>query len=822
MQSGKIRLIVSPVNAMVRINPAMLALSTDFALVSPTKDSAHCLDKMPSLSIASGVLRVLTVLAGLALSGCEEHSLATMSAAFDSDRYRVQVSDSQFSVYDHQRGILIWNSSMNQLLQAHRTDLRFTESHGSYQHQITVHETCTQPLIDKAESQRHSLLIAGNFDSPGECSALRFAIRISVNQDGLRIIASTSNPQFNHLSLGFSAPSDEIIMGFGAQTSRLNFKSERVPVWVQEQGVGRGREPLSTLVNSQAQGAAGHELSSYMPLPQFLSSHRYSIALENPEFSEFDFLQPDNTQIHAYSPVLRLRFTSCERLLDCITSNARINGPMRRLPEWIHNGAVVALQGGGQRVMEIYDQLKAANTPISALWIQDWVGQRITLNGHGRQLWWHWERDQDLYPDWHNMVNRLNRDGVRIMGYFNPFLVDTSEHLSRQRNLYQEAKSQGFLIRDAQGDIYQVKNTDFSASLVDLSNPKAFNWLKSVIKEQVSVNQFSGWMADFGEAFPTDVELHSGQDALSFHNQFPQEWARLNAEVVRELGLRGDAVFFMRSGFTRSPAITPLFWLGDQNTSWDIHDGLQSAVVGLINSGLSGMTLNHADIGGYTSIRQQIPQLAAWVMPDEFVERSIPGANGIPSPAFSLHRRSNLLKRWIEVSAFTPVFRSHEGLSPGINVQVYDQEVRDHFAKFAQLHKALFPYRRTLIDEASVRGWPLVRHPLLHFPEQTVFEQMAPHELQFMLGDSIMVAPMLTPRNEKVSRRVFLPPGTWIDLWSGESISVYDQAVTLRRTPEMGQPPVFLLDNDASSQLIVPSLRDAGMLEQWPSAPASP
>jgi alpha-glucosidase len=58
----------------------------------------------------------------------------------------------------------------------------------------------------------------------------------------------------------------------------------------------------------------------------------------------------------------------------------------------------------------------------------------------------------------------------------------------------------------------------------------------------------------------------------------------------------------MRSGDSRSPADTTLFWMGDQIPTWDKYDGLWSALIGLLNGGMSGYTIGHSDIGGYTTI----------------------------------------------------------------------------------------------------------------------------------------------------------------------------------------------------------------------------
>ena len=41
-------------------------------------------------------------------------------------------------------------------------------------------------------------------------------------------------------------------------------------------------------------------------------------------------------------------------------------------------------------------------------------------------------------------------------------------------------------------------------------------------------------------------------------------------------------IFFSRSGFTTSPSVSPLFWLGDQLPTWDERDGMASALSGTL------------------------------------------------------------------------------------------------------------------------------------------------------------------------------------------------------------------------------------------------
>merc|ERR1711920_306420 len=121
----------------------------------------------------------------------------------------------------------------------------------------------------------------------------------------------------------------------------------------------------------------------------------------------------------------------------------------------------------------------------------------------------------------------------------------------------------------------------------------------------------------------------------------------------------------------------------------DKHDGMQSALIAMMNGGLSGFTKCHADIGGFTTF-------------------DIPG----------LRRTSDLLKKWIEQSAFADtIMRTHPSINPGSSAQVYDsKEMADFFGRFATIHKVLADYKYQLSEEATNLGTPMQRPLFLHFP----------------------------------------------------------------------------------------------------------
>jgi alpha-glucosidase (family GH31 glycosyl hydrolase) len=218
-----------------------------------------------------------------------------------------------------------------------------------------------------------------------------------------------------------------------------------------------------------------------------------------------------------------------------------------------------------------------------------------------------------------------------------------------RRHLFEEAKELGILVRDQAGEPYMMPNTAFDVAMLDFTNPEAHAWFKEILQGMAD-DGVSGWMADFGEGLPLDARLHSGEDPVAAHNRYPELWARVNREFADEwkadkLISRPAAaaeeedddedglVFFVRSGFRESSRWAMLFWEGDQMVSWQANDGIKSSVVGLLSGGLSGFPLNHSDAGGYCTV---------------------------DLPFLRYCRSEELLLRWMEVNAFTVVFRTHE------------------------------------------------------------------------------------------------------------------------------------------------------------------
>ncbi len=618
-----------------------------------------------------------------------------------------------------------------------------------------VLSTCGMPALETVEQvDDATLAFAGTLQQCAAAFELRFA---EVAPGQLSFLAHIDDARFNRVFLSYASSASERFWGFGQQYSRLDLKGELLPVWVQEQGHGRGLEPLSTALGTIAGGASGEWHTTYTSVPFYMSNLRRALLLENTEYCEFDLRESTRSTIRIFSSELRGRLYYGKQPLDILEAYTTYTGRMQPLPSWTQQGAIVRAYAGEEAVLDLVDRLAAADVPLAGLWVEDWMGRRQNLTG--TRLWWNWQLDSTIYPNWKDFVRGLADRGIRVLTYFNPYLADSTGNKNHARYLFQEAEKAGYLVKDGSGDVFTFGAGGFDGAVVDLSNPAARSWLKAIMVEHLNTG-VSGWMSDFGEALPYDAVLASGETGAAMHNLWPVEWARLNREVLREAGREGDALFWTRSAGTTSPGQTTLAWLGDQTVTWDRYDGMKTVVNALVAASLSGATLIHGDIGGYLAVNY---------------------------PIVTLRRTKELLLRWVELGAFQALFRTHDTINPAENPQVYsDAESLAHFARFSKLYAALAPYRAQLMEEAAAKGYPLIRHPYLHFPDDRTLQR---YEYQFMLGSELMIAPVLDPGVDEMS--VYLPAGEWVHLWTGKTYGKADAGASYVVPAPIGRPPCF-------------------------------
>ena len=122
----------------------------------------------------------------------------------------------------------------------------------------------------------------------GLVTLVRYSLVFSLDRDRpqlLRFLVDTEPVigSFNRIFLNYWCETEELFFGLGVQYSHFNMKGRRVPVLVAEQGIGRGAEPLTSLLNLVGDGSGGYWHTTYAPKPLYISSFNRSIVLTNAE-----------------------------------------------------------------------------------------------------------------------------------------------------------------------------------------------------------------------------------------------------------------------------------------------------------------------------------------------------------------------------------------------------------------------------------------------------------------------------------------------------------------------------------------------------------
>ncbi|MBN1330350.1 MAG: alpha-glucosidase [Candidatus Heimdallarchaeota archaeon] len=584
----------------------------------------------------------------------------------------------------------------------------------------------------------------------------KFQIIIKETKGNIEILFVTDNSSLNRLWINFPALIDEAIYGCGEQYSEVNLRGKKVPLWCQEQGVGRGDPKFFTLLADVFKNAGGDAFTTYFPQPTFVSSRNYFCHVETTCYSEFNFKNNLFHELYIWEIPAKIILGKYKTALQTIGNLSILLGKQQSLPEWIYDGIILGIQGGSEVVDKKLATCKEFDIPIAGVWCQDWEGNRIT--SFGKQLFWDWFFDSTLYPNLPTYIEQLHKEGIKFLGYINPFLA-------LEGKLYQEASKKGFLVQRPKGKgEYHIEITTFPAAILDLTNPDATMWIKKIIKQNLLGIGMDGWMADFGEYLPVNAVLHSDEDPEKYHNKYPVEWAKINKEALEETKKLNEVVFFTRAGYTNTSKYSPLVWAGDQLVNWSVHDGLASVIPAGISLGICGIANYHFDIGGYTTIGP-------------------------------FKRTKEVFMRWVEAAAFTMVMRTHEGNRPEDNWQFdSDEETLKHLAKMVKLHVKLKPYLKKLAKDYIENGYPPIRASYMHYENDKILHQL---KYQYLLGSDILVAPVI--QESQITQRVYLPDDDWVHIWSNQE---YDGLDWVTVNAPIGEPPVFYRKNSQNEKLL--------------------
>lgn len=342
--------------------------------------------------------------------------------------------------------------------------------------------------------------------------------------------------------------------------------------------------------------------------------------------------------------------------------------------------------------------------------------------------------DKAKFPDARKAIAQLHQKGFKVMLWICPFVSPDSKE-------FRELQAKKYLLLDNEGD--QTREwkaatkpllinwwNGYSACL-DLTNPGAKQWLLEKLHFLQNEYGVDGFKLDAGDPY-----FYAGKNLVSYKAVSPNDHATEWANIGLQFPLNEYRAMWKMGG---QPLVQRL---ADKAHSWS---DLQTLIPNTIAQQLLGYTFTCPDMiggGNFTSF--------------------LPGSK----------LDQKLIVRSAQVHALMPMMQF--SVAPW---RILDPVHLAAVKAAVGLRQQHLPYILSVLGRAAQTGEPALRPLAFDYPGKG-YEQVND---QFLLGDELLVAPVLTERDE---RAVVLPPGNWFykgKTWKGGQ--TYTITVALNELP---------------------------------------
>jgi len=378
-------------------------------------------------------------------------------------------------------------------------------------------------------------------------------------------------------------------------------------------------------------------------------------------------------------------------------------------------------------VLEVAREYKRRGIPLDVIVIDffHWIRQGD------------WSFDPQYWPDPKAMMEELKEMGVRCM-------VSVWPTVDKKSVNYKEMAELGLFVRTERGS---VQCFDFQGDTViyDATNPEARKYIWDKVKQNYYDYGIDMFWLDEAEpeytAYDFDHYRYCEGSALKVANAYPKFHAKAFYDGMKAAGQK-DIVNLLRCAWVGSQKYAALVWSGDIYSNFS---ALRDQLAAGLNIGIAGIPWWVSDTGGFFGNKNDA-------------------------------HFNELLIRWFQFSTFCPVLRMHGdrgphdipnlsdldyggGFSPTgqpNELWSYGEEAYEIMKKYLEIRLAMKDYIKSLMEEASENGSPVIRTMFYEFPEDAKCWEVKD---QYMFGSKYLVAPVLY--QGMTERMVYLPKGRW-------------------------------------------------------------
>src|SRR3712207_335577 len=125
------------------------------------------------------------------------------------------------------------------------------ESSGHFFIEDEIEKPHSDQTIDYIEKRQATLAVGGRLTRGGDSEGVNYTLTfLPVTEGRLRFKVEVEEP-YNRVYLTYASAPDERFFGFGTQYTYFDMKGRKVPIFIQEQGIGRGAQPVTLAADWQ-------------------------------------------------------------------------------------------------------------------------------------------------------------------------------------------------------------------------------------------------------------------------------------------------------------------------------------------------------------------------------------------------------------------------------------------------------------------------------------------------------------------------------------------------------------------------------------------
>lgn len=565
-----------------------------------------------------------------------------------------------------------------------------------------------------------------------------------------------ADQQVHTFTIHWSSPEDEQFYGFGERYNDLEQRGKIIDCFVYNQYRDQGTK-------------------TYMPIPFYLTNKEYACFIETNMYTSFDLAKQlkdkcsitieqspnrKKTKIHYFFGTYK----------EQINAYIERTGKPKMIPVWAMGPWMSSNNWDRESIVRNEIAMtKKHDIPATVIVLEQWSDETTYYMFNDAEYELKDSKESYKYeeihfPEWgrwpnpKKLVEYIHENNLRLLLWQIPiqkYLNKQSHPLKDQDEAYMIRK--GYVVKNADGTPYRIPENWYTGSLLmDFNNEEGKKWWFSKRQYLIDIG-VDGFKTDGGEfVFGKDLNFANGQKGSEMRNQYPNDYVKAYYEFAQQ----NNGMTFSRAGYTGAQNF-PAHWAGDERSTFAAFK--RSLIAGL-NAGLSGIVFWGWDLAGF---------------------------NGdIPS--------AELYMRSAAMAAFCPIMQYHaeskgeynQDRTPwNIAERTGNKDVIKVYRFFANVRMNLIPYIYEQSVKSTTSGLPLMRALMVEYPEDKRVDGIFD---EYLFGDDLLVAPII--EEGALTRKVYLPEGTWFDLWTKEKIQ---GPAFIDVTAKIDEIPVFVKANRA-------------------------